>query len=268
MKPLSKHSTVSKSDVVPTTSKKTRKPRPMTRKIAQALRKLSLSNPEKTFLGSEKELIARLGASRPTFRQAVNLLEHQGLLSIGRGVKGGLYSQRPSIVTVIESAAIYLMTQETTLSNLWLATDAMMIEAVKLAAECSDDRLHCEAGEMLGRFCLIEHESQTLAAFEEDELAMITLICRMSKSPPVDLLLRALYSVGLKAFPSIFDGREDLMQYRRTARIKLLKAIAAGDPKLAARVTSKNAEVSRSHVSDTLLQQRMLTMKDAEEDWF
>jgi DNA-binding FadR family transcriptional regulator len=268
MKPLSKHSTLSKNDVAQTTSKKTRKPRPMTRKIAQALKKLSLSKPEKSFLGSEKELMATLGASRPTFRQAVNLLEHQGLLSIGRGVKGGIYSQRPNIVAVIESAALFLMTQETTLSELWLTTDTMMIEAVKLAALCNDDHLHREAVEMLARFRLIEHEAQTLAAFEEDEMSMIMLICRMSKSPPVDLLLRVLYSVGVTAFPPIFDGREDLMQYRRTARIKLLKAIADRDPKLAVRVTSRNAEVSRSAVGEALLKQRMLTMTESEDDWF
>lgn len=48
--------------------------RPLTQSVAQALRRLSLSRDPGVFLGSERDLMAEFGVSRPTFRQAVNLI--------------------------------------------------------------------------------------------------------------------------------------------------------------------------------------------------
>src|SRR5690554_8119325 len=82
------------------------------RKAASVLRDHILAGHEGEYLGSESELLERLGISRPTFRQAARLLEHEQLLVIKRGVGGGFYSRRPSIHTVANSAALYLRSEE------------------------------------------------------------------------------------------------------------------------------------------------------------
>jgi DNA-binding FadR family transcriptional regulator len=236
------------------------KHRPLTATVAQELRQLSLAQPANVFLGSEKEFLTRFGVSRPTFRQAVNLVEQEQLVSVVRGVKGGIYSRRPDIGAVIASATAYLMTRETTLSDLLLTTSSLMADAAMLAAGCDDADLLADAAKLTAALVEGERIPQSLADFEADEMATITLLCAMSGNPSIELLLRVLYSLGVAAFPSIFDGREDLMQYRRTARILLLKAIAARDRDLAVSISRQNGVLSRLRIDDALLQQRMASL--------
>ncbi len=218
---------------------------------------MSLSEAPGVFLGSEKDLMGALGVSRPTFRQAVNLIEHEQLLSVVRGVKGGIFSRRPDIGGVISSASAFLISRETTLSHLLLTTTSLLRDSAALAAECHDEGLRAEAGALLKALAAAENTPQHLGKFQHDEMRLITLLCEMGGNPAVELLLRMMYSLGVSAFPSIFEGREDLMQYRRTARVRLLSAIVAGDVEQARRATRQNAHFSWLRIDPSLLDQRM-----------
>lgn len=239
------------------------KHRPLTQSIAQALRHLSLSTAPGVFLGSERDLMAEFGVSRPTFRQAVNLIEHEQLLSVVRGVKGGIFSRRPDIGGVISSASTFLISRETTLGDLLLTTTSLLLDAAALAAVCEDEGLRAEAGTLLEALAAAENTPQDLATFQQDEMRLITLLCEMGGNPAVELLLRMVYSLGVSAFPSIFEGREDLTQYRRTARVRLLAAIVAGNVEQARHATRQNAHLSRSRIDPSLLAQRMTMPRDA-----
>lgn len=236
--------------------------RPLTQSVAQALRRLSLSQDPGAFLGSERDLMAEFDVSRPTFRQAVNLIEHEQLLSVVRGVRGGIFSRRPDIGGVISSASTFLVSRETTLGDLLLTTTSLLLDATALAAVCKDKELCAEAGTLLEVLATAENTPQDLATFKEDEMRLITLLCEMGGNPAVELLLRMVYSLGVSAFPSIFEGREDLMQYRRTARVRLLAAIVAGDVEQARHATRQNALLSRSRIEPSLLEQRMTMPRD------
>ncbi|PJI89593.1 FadR family transcriptional regulator [Sphingomonas koreensis] len=235
------------------------KHRPLTQSVAQELRRISLSEAPGVFLGSEKDLMGALGVSRPTFRQAVNLIEHEQLLSVVRGVKGGIFSRRPDIGGVISSASTFLISRGTTLGDLLLTTTSLLRDAAALAAGCQDEALRARAGELLKTLAAAENTPQDLARFQHDEITLITLLCEMGSNPAVELLLRMMYSLGVSAFPSIFEGREDLMQFRRTARVRLLSAIVAGDVEQAQRASRQNAHFSRSRIDPSLLDQRMIT---------
>jgi len=52
-----------------------------------------LAAKEGALIGSEESLIADLGVSRSTLRQAARLLEREGLLRVKRGINGGYYGQ-------------------------------------------------------------------------------------------------------------------------------------------------------------------------------
>ncbi|MCR5871033.1 MULTISPECIES: FadR/GntR family transcriptional regulator [unclassified Sphingomonas] len=235
------------------------KHRPLTQSVAQELRRISLSEAPGVFLGSEKDLMGALGVSRPTFRQAVNLIEHEQLLSVVRGVKGGIFSRRPDIGGVISSASTFLISRGTTLGDLLLTTTSLLRDAAALAAGFQDEALRARAGELLKTLAAAENTPQDLARFQHDEITLITLLCEMGSNPAVELLLRMMYSLGVSAFPSIFEGREDLMQFRRTARVRLLSAIVAGDVEQAQRASRQNAHFSRSRIDPSLLDQRMIT---------
>jgi GntR family transcriptional regulator, transcriptional repressor for pyruvate dehydrogenase complex len=116
------------------------KPSPsLVQQAVEALRKkiLSSSQPNQ-FLGSEDQLLAALGVSRPTFRQAARLLEHEQLLKIKRGIGGGFFAQAPSAMVVSRLASIFLNAQGTTLLQLNDAIVPILIEAVRLLARHPD----------------------------------------------------------------------------------------------------------------------------------
>jgi DNA-binding FadR family transcriptional regulator len=138
----------------------------------------------------------------------------------------------------------------------------LLLDATALAAVCEDEGLCAEAGALLEALAAAENTPQNLAAFQQDEMRLITLLCEMGGNPAVELLLRMVYSLGVSAFPSIFEAREDLMQYRRTARVRLLAAVVAGDVEQARHATRQNAHLARSRIEPSLLQQRMTMPRD------
>jgi GntR family transcriptional regulator, transcriptional repressor for pyruvate dehydrogenase complex len=60
------------------------------------------------FLGSEDDLLARYGVSRPTLRQAVRIVEHEQLITVKRGVNGGFFTRLPTSEAVARVASVFL----------------------------------------------------------------------------------------------------------------------------------------------------------------
>ena len=67
---------------------------------ADQLREILLRQQEGEMIGSEDDLVARLGVSRVTVRQAARLLEREGVLRVRRGINGGYFASRPSVELV------------------------------------------------------------------------------------------------------------------------------------------------------------------------
>jgi GntR family transcriptional repressor for pyruvate dehydrogenase complex len=65
-------------------------------------------------LASEAELIAEEGFSRGTVREALRLLESDGLIEIRRGPRGGIRVARPDLRQISRSVALLLTLAETT----------------------------------------------------------------------------------------------------------------------------------------------------------
>jgi len=65
--------------------------------VAEKLRSLIVTGevPPGAGLPSEKELVAQLGVSRATLREALRMLESEGLIATRPGPKGGIVVQKP-----------------------------------------------------------------------------------------------------------------------------------------------------------------------------
>ena len=65
--------------------------------IADELRRLIVSGElsEGDSLGHEPDLVERFGVSRPSFREALRILEAEGLITVVRGVRGGVVVHEP-----------------------------------------------------------------------------------------------------------------------------------------------------------------------------
>jgi DNA-binding FadR family transcriptional regulator len=85
-------------------------------------------------LGSGPELVERFGVSRPTLREAFRILEAENLISIERGVYGGVVARRPNEAHTVRAMATVLQSRGATLSDVYEARSVIEPAAVRLLA--------------------------------------------------------------------------------------------------------------------------------------
>lgn len=76
---------------------------------------------EGDFLPPEGQLMATLGISRPTLREAFRILEAENLISVVRGSRTGARVHQPKVENVARYAGFALQTQGTTLADIYEA---------------------------------------------------------------------------------------------------------------------------------------------------
>jgi DNA-binding FadR family transcriptional regulator len=107
--------------------------------IATELRRLILSECKVgDHLPPERFLIEKFGVSRPTFREALRVLESEGLVKIRRGVLGGAEVRRPSIDDIARIFGMYLQLESTTIGDLFLTRSVIEPAAARFAAKNPD----------------------------------------------------------------------------------------------------------------------------------
>ncbi len=86
-------------------------------------------------LPSEKELTEQFGLSRITIRDALRVLESEGLIEIRVGARGGAFVARPSTQRVSDSLTNLLRLQQITIQELIEARQVVESAVVLLAAQ-------------------------------------------------------------------------------------------------------------------------------------
>jgi DNA-binding FadR family transcriptional regulator len=85
-------------------------------------------------LPSESRLMEEFKVSRPTVREGIRVLESLGLVTVGRGARGGARVTRPDSGVVASAAAMALQTRGATIADLFEARALMEPKAARLAA--------------------------------------------------------------------------------------------------------------------------------------
>jgi GntR family transcriptional repressor for pyruvate dehydrogenase complex len=104
--------------------------------LAEELRSRILrdSKPTGTQLTTEAELIEEHGFSRGTVREALRLLEVEGLIAIRRGPRGGVSVGRPDLSQVSRTLSLLFTLDETPLSDFFEFRKLVEPYAARLAA--------------------------------------------------------------------------------------------------------------------------------------
>ena len=105
--------------------------------IADELRALIVSGElaDGASLGREPDLVERFGVSRPSLREALRILEAEGLITVVRGVLGGVIVHHPDERMTARTAALVLQSRNVTLGDVHQARSAIEPACVRILAE-------------------------------------------------------------------------------------------------------------------------------------
>jgi DNA-binding FadR family transcriptional regulator len=105
--------------------------------VAENLRSLIVSGEVAPGAGlpSEKELVSQLGVSRATLREALRILEAEGLIATRPGPKGGIVVQRPGSDHLTRSLSLLLQLDDTPFTAILEARRLLEPLCANLAAE-------------------------------------------------------------------------------------------------------------------------------------
>jgi DNA-binding FadR family transcriptional regulator len=105
-------------------------------KIADELRAMIVSGKlsEGDSLGREPELVERFGVSRPSLREALRILEAEGLITVVRGVYGGVVVHEPDHRMTARTASLVLRARNVSLADVFEARAELEPLAAKAIA--------------------------------------------------------------------------------------------------------------------------------------
>ncbi|MEB3070285.1 FadR/GntR family transcriptional regulator [[Mycobacterium] vasticus] len=189
-------------------------------------------------LGSEGELLERFDVSRAVLREAIRLLEHQGVARMGKGPSGGLVVTAPDATAVVESAALYCEFRRVDISQLYESRSALELTCVEIVA-----RQITETNIAALRAALDEDQgggdAKRLAVSGHD---LHVLIAQLTGNPTLELFVSSLvdltarYTADLPnsdCVSPISRTAADDMDAAAHAHRGIVEAIVAGDAALA-----------------------------------
>ena len=86
-------------------------------------------------LAAEADLMTRFGVSRPTLREAIRILESEGLISISRGARGGAVVHSPNAGIATRYLSSVLQSNGTTLADIYRVHMLVEPAAARIVAE-------------------------------------------------------------------------------------------------------------------------------------
>lgn len=136
--------------------------------IADELRAMIVSGKlsEGDSLGREPELVERFGVSRPSLREALRILEAENLITVVRGVHGGVIVHEPDQRMTARTASLVLRARNVSLADVFEARALLEPLAAKAIASHPDRR--AAVAELRG---LIDQEEDSIEDPESFALA-------------------------------------------------------------------------------------------------
>lgn len=182
-------------------------------------------------LGTEAELLERFDVSRPSLREALRILEAEGLISVARGAQGGVLVHRPDQRNTARAAALVLQSRSVSLADVFEASAIIEPAAARLVAA---SRTHERSARHLRQ--LVGEQRRTIGDPLACTNAMIEFhsdIVLLSGNQTLVLVCEMLNEVINRAIADVLvrSEQESVAARRGTIRSceRLVELIAAGD---------------------------------------
>lgn len=182
-------------------------------------------------MGTEADLLSRFEVSRPTLREAMRILEAEGLISIARGVLGGVTVHRPDRRMTARAAALVLQSRSVDLSDVF---DASAIIEPAAARSVALSRSHSAAGKQL-RGIITEQKRaiDDIVAFANAQVRFHEEIVTLAGNRTLTIVMEMLNEVIARAIQDVITQSENQGVAARRSAIRsqelLADLIEAGD---------------------------------------
>jgi len=189
-------------------------------------------------LANEAQMVEQYGAGRSSVREALRLLEADGLVDIRPGLGGGAVVGQPDVNRVARRLTILLRLSGASFSEVVAARKTIEPSLARHAAEAATDEQVAEITASVERLAAL---SQSNEAFIEENARFHSLIADASGN--------AVLTTFWRAISAIVDGHEVGVRYDERARSAVVAAHRAVAEAVAAREPALAAEAMSAHVS-------------------
>ena len=175
----------------------------------------------------ERELIDAYGVSRPTLREALRILETEGLLEVKRGAKGGAKVIGPSLTLASHAVGMLLQAQHTSLADVQVARQIIEPPAARMVAE----RRSVTDIDALARAIGAERAAVGTSDFPFTAMRFHELLIRLSGNNTLSAFLMVLHDIHEGVAQMLSAGRHDPAIESKALRFheRLLTRIEASD---------------------------------------
>jgi DNA-binding FadR family transcriptional regulator len=199
------------------------------------------------FLGSERELIERFGVSRAVFREAIRIVEFDGLAMMKRGPSGGLFSAIPDGDAVTHALSVCLRYLSTDVADIYEARLTIETRCAALAAARITEKGRSELQNIV-------EEEQSAVDIGDRALYLRCVrdfhiaIADLSRNHFHSLVVRSLFELTERLSPWPSDLRRlESMWNAHNAHVKIAEAIFDGDESLASMRMRSHTNASHSY---------------------
>jgi GntR family transcriptional regulator, transcriptional repressor for pyruvate dehydrogenase complex len=199
----------------------------------------------------EADLLKQFQVSRPTLREALRVLESEGLIQLGRGARKGATVLGPSINTVAKHGALYLATQGTTIGEVHqvrtlIEPSMVAVLATKPSKECVQALTACAGRQRKA----IEAGNHDAAVVSLDELHQ--LIIKYTDNRALSMLAGVLGNMPAMAYRQpLLTGSTAIRKAFQRRTEKSVEAHGQLVELIAARKPDKAEEFWRRYMTDT-----------------
>ena len=230
--------------------------------IADELRALIVSGElsEGESLGHEPDLVQRFGVSRPSLREALRILEAEGLITVMRGVRGGVVVHEPDERMTARTAALVLQARNVSLADVFEARGLLEpVSARDLAGKRNRKTAVRELRELIDRQESAIEEAEVFGAANAE---FHSRLVALAGNQTMAIVAEMLAEVVARAVTAVSRGHDTTSVTTRRRGIRsqrrLLELIEAGDGAAA----EEHWRLHMEAVSKVILGQKASTVVD------
>jgi DNA-binding FadR family transcriptional regulator len=190
-------------------------------------------------LPTERQLAEQFGASRASVREALRGLEQQGVITIKKGVNGGVFVAHVDATLVARPMETLFRLKKITIQDITEARLVCEPAAARLAAERASAE---DLAEMRQVITHMEDAVRRGHTFRSYDLAFHRLIARASRNPIIEMLAQSMLEVASQYITRLKPSIETL-EHVCKCHTDVHDAIQARDGELAYRTM-------RDHIID------------------